>query len=319
VTHTPSAGGYRGTCPVSFSAQDFAEDTEYERLVLERLGTHRVRPAAPDMIYHLESNPQGGASIHMTLGPAETGARRAEELRQALQPLGFVAAYKILDMLVEHVLRANGAPSGRLTFAAKNALLSGATRNLPTPLDVHSDLWDRASTLHSAFVEARHAVTHRRAQVTSNGDLAVYDDQRRLIDTIRSGEVAAFAAAIHALGELVLDASDDARRTNIAAWYLNELQPRHGATPLQATDPMAGRGLLRADLTPISQGVRFDVARARQAIERQQRGYWDLELLLAGGRMFVGRWEDVPDQTASAFDFDPADPPDWLNEQVAAA
>jgi hypothetical protein len=302
---------------VSFSAQDFADDTEYERLVLERLGTHRVRPAAPDMIYHLESNPRGGGSIHVTLGAAETGARRAEELRQALQPLGFVAAYKILDMLVEHVLRANGAPGGRLTFAAKIALLSGTIRHLPRPLDVRSDLWDRAAALHSAFIEARHAVTHRRAQMTASGDLAVYDDQRRLVDMITSGEVAAFAAAMHALAELVLDASDDARRTNIAAWYLNELQPRHSATRLQATDPMAGRGLLRADLTPIPHGVRFDVTRARQAIEGQQRGFWDVELLLEGGRMFVGRWEDVPDQAASVFDFDPAHPPDWLSEQVA--
>jgi hypothetical protein len=51
-------------------------------------------------------------------------------------------------------------------------------------------------------------------------------------------------------------------------------------------------------------------------IERQgEPSLWGLELY-AGGRLFVGRWEDVPDRSADTFEFDPAFPPPWLTEHL---
>jgi hypothetical protein len=35
-----------------------------------------------------------------------------------------------------------------------------------------------------------------------------------------------------------------------------------------------------------------------------------------GGRVFVGHWEDVPDQTAPTYDFHPAALPSWLSEAL---
>lgn len=52
----------------------------------------------------------------------------------------------------------------------------------------------------------------------------------------------------------------------------------------------------------------------REAIAQQGSSFWDLELLDGARRVFVGRWEDVPNQSASGFDFDPIAPPDWLTE-----
>lgn len=52
----------------------------------------------------------------------------------------------------------------------------------------------------------------------------------------------------------------------------------------------------------------------REAIAQQGSSFWDLELLDGARRVFVGRWEDVPNQSASSFDFDPIAPPDWLTE-----
>ncbi len=46
---------------------------------------------------------------------------------------------------------------------------------LPVPLDARRDLWDRISALYGAFKEPRHAVIHRRAQVTPTGQLDVYN------------------------------------------------------------------------------------------------------------------------------------------------
>jgi len=303
-----------------FSPRDFAEDTDYERFVLDRLGPHRVRVAEPGFIYHDEANPEGGRRGNMTvkIGPAIEGAEPREELRRSLRPVGFGAAYKILDMLLEHVLRANGVGGARMTFAQKTSMLSTRPTTLPVPFDRRPELWDRLAPLYRAFQEARHAVTHRRAQVTPAGDLEVYDDSRTLTDTIAGTELAAFSAAVHTLAEAVVDIDADERRTSIAAWHLNMLGSRYGFPPLAATNPDAGRRLLVSDLAPLENGlVRFDVARAGGIVAHQQPpSFWDLELR-AGQRMFVGRWEDVPDSCGDEIDFHPASPPSWLSEQAA--
>jgi len=302
---------------MSFSTSDFADDTDFERFVVGRLGTHRVRvPEEPGRIVHLERNPRGGGKSIEASGGASIGGRRVEEFRASLQPVGFGAAYKILDMLVEHVLGGNGIAARRTSFTRKNALVAQRPRTLPRPLDSHPDAWDAMAKLYVAFQEGRHAVTHRKAQVSPAGDLEVYDDQRQLTDTVSVDEIAAFAAAIHIVAELIIEGADDDRRIQMVGWHLNKLHVRHGLPALSATDPTAGRSLLKADVTEVEGRLRFDVAEAREAIAQQGSSFWDLELLDGERRVFVGRWEDVPNHSASSFDFDPIAPPDWLTEQV---
>jgi hypothetical protein len=117
TTSQPATDIRSGRTPVTmaFNPRAFADDTDYERFALDRLGPHRVRIAEPGLIYHDEANPEGGRRGSMTVkgGTAVMGAQAREELRRSLRPLGFGAAYKILDMLVEHVLRANGVAGWR--------------------------------------------------------------------------------------------------------------------------------------------------------------------------------------------------------------
>ena len=63
--------------------------------------------------------------------------------------------------------------------------------------------------------------------------------------------------------------------------------------------------------------MRFDLRHLREAIEAQagESNAWDLELRGAG-RVFVGRWENVPVRGADSYEFNPAAPPRWLVEQV---
>jgi hypothetical protein len=305
---------------MAFNPSEFADDTEYERFALDRLGAHRVRIAKPGLIYHDEANPEGGRRGSMIVkgGTAVMGAQAREELRRSLRPLGFGAAYKILDMLVEHVLRANGVAGPRMGFAKKRNALSTRPATLPVPLDGHPELWDRMAKLYVAFEETRHGITHRRAQVTSSGDLEIYDNSRARIDTITTAEAAAFAAAVHLLAEVIIDVDGDPRRAAIVAWHVNTLASRHGLSQLPAADPEAGRRLLISDVIPLESGiVRFDVVRAHRIVKHQQPpSLWDLELRL-GDRVFVGRWEDVPTAAGDHIDFHPASPPGWLSEQVA--
>jgi hypothetical protein len=74
--------------------------------------------------------------------------------------------------------------------------------------------------------------------------------------------------------------------------------------------------MLITDLEPLEDGsVRFDVARARGIVNHQPPSLWDLELR-AGGRVFGGRWEEVPNASGDEVDFHPASPPAWLSEQA---
>src|SRR4051812_38453324 len=158
---------------------------------------HRVQVGEPGAIFHDEANPEGGGrrrNVIVSVGSVDAGGRDREELRQALRPVGFGAAYKILDMLIEHVLRANGVSNVR-TFAQKTKALARRPATLPTPLDGRPDLSDRLAKAYIALKDARHAVTHRRAQITPSGDLEVYNDARAVTDIVTSAELTAFAAA----------------------------------------------------------------------------------------------------------------------------
>jgi hypothetical protein len=255
-------------------------------------------------------------SVSISVGDeAAAGAR--EEFARSLRPLSFGAAYKVLDLLVEHVLIANGRPPDSVRrFDQKSAALAQRPANLPVPLDARPDLWDRLVALYKELLNARHAVTHRRAQATSGGDIEVYDDQGNRTDTVSSSEIHSFTAAVHAIAELVIDGQSDDRRLNIVAWHVNELQPRHKLQPIAVTDPAAGLRVLEMDLDELEDGsLRFDVPQAEKHIDSQPAASWDLRLY-AGQRVFVGRWEDVTDRDAP-FDFHPASPPNWLSEEIS--
>jgi hypothetical protein len=294
-----------------FNPADFAADTEFERSVLDCLAILNIRVPEPKYIY---SDKKG---IIGKIGMAEEGTGPREELRVCVRPLLFVASYKVLDMLVEHVLKANTAPSGRLTFEWKRRNVASRPGMLPTPLNNYLTLWDCLVKLYEVFADARNAVTHRRFKVTGAGALEVYDDSRNLVGMITSVENQSFSAGIHATAELVINGQSDRRRTNIAGFYLNTLQQRHGQPLLPATDPNAHRWRLEIGLAEVGDGrLRFDLASAREIIDRQPKpSLWDLRLN-GGGRVFVGFWEEVPDDLASAVDFDPTMPPAWLSPEA---
>jgi hypothetical protein len=70
------------------------------------------------------------------------------------------------------------------------------------------------------------------------------------------------------------------------------------------------------DLDELEDGqFRVDVTRAKAVVEGQEPSFWDLELHVPG-RVFVGRWDDVPNGSADVIDFHPATPPPWLVEEL---
>lgn len=278
-----------------------------------------MRPAEPGARYSVRGK-AAGHDVAISVGSITRGGQALQEFRSSLQPLGFGAAYKVLDMLVEHVLRTNGA-TGWLGFKAKKANLGRHSHALPTPLDGRPDLWERLAVLYVRLVEPRHAVTHRRASAVG-GDLAIYDDARRHTDTLGAAEITSFAAAVHATAELVIDVSDDTRRLDIVAWHLDQLHTRHGLPLLNAADTNAAQRLLELDAEQLADGrLRIDLERVRGTVASQTTpSFWDLRVYDGDRRVFVGRWEDVPDRDdASTFDFSRETPPEWLSEEIPSS
>lgn len=299
-----------------FVRADFADDTDLERLTVARLGA--ARADAEGTIYDLRGQKRSDPPrIERTL-TASVGFDARQELRQSLQPVAFGAAYKIVDMLVEHVLRSGGA-SGRLRFAHKTQSLRARPASLPVPFASHDDLWDRVAKLYTAFQDARHALTHRRAGTGPSGELRVYDERGRQTDVISAFEMTSFAAAALGASELVVASSDNPRRIAELAWHLNQLRTRHGLSPLAGASLGQDLRLLKASLRPLDGGHwQLDVGHLREVIGHQPASaVWDLELYCNGARMFVARWEDVPDhEQAESVEFDGAVLPDWLTEEI---
>jgi hypothetical protein len=302
----------------TFSAVDFAEDTESERYALERLGTHRVRLGEPPIVVDLRGH-EGPANASVLMVSDTFGGEQAEQLPRDLEPLGFAAAYKVLDMLVEHVLRANGATAARLSFDDKKSQIRGsAIERLPTPLDERRDIWERLTRLYGSLGTARHAVTHRRATVSATGDVHVFSNERVRQDVIRRQELGDFAASVHGAAEMTIDESTDPRRLRIIAAHLNLLGSRHRLPPLEEAAAPDDYRLLRANAEQTSdRGLRIDLRRIRDAIAQQPAtAVWDVELHF-GDRVFVAQWEAIPAISRDVVDVDPTALPSWLGERRA--
>lgn len=296
--------------PVAFSKKDFADRTDFERFVLTELGVHRIRIDDPSVIHDLRS---GGGIVARAKGVSMSRAK--QKLAARVRPLSFAAAYKVLDLLVEEVLRANKLLSTHLGFKQKIRKVQIRPAALPHPLAMRPALWDRLAKLFDAFLEARNAVTHRRSDRTPNGGLDVYDNGGTKLDTIGADELAHFVTAVHATAEAVIVAQTDERELDVLAWHLNQLAHRHNLPALQAPDPSIGRRILIADLVDCPEGARaFDVVAVLKTIRGQPPSRWDLELHDDRGRVFVGRWEDVPVVLVGRVPINASGLPDWLDE-----
>ena len=294
----------------------FEGDTAYERFVLDTIATagqppHPTPPPRDDL--------RGGG---LSMARSASDWLAAESVAQAIgsfRPLGFGAAYKVIDALVELVMRMNRepCPKGRWTFAEKQTyVMAGRPGRLPIPLQVPKGYWPRITELYNRFLEPRHALVHRRAAVQQDGTLAPTDQSGVALPTVSKDEQDAFVQLTREVGAAVILGDTGRRRRNRISWNLDLLQRHHGQRRLGARTPRQAIREIVVDLDHAGpRRWRLDGSRVHAHLGTQREAPFDADLIAyAADGSKVATYRAICDEVPDAqVEFDEAALPRWLH------
>ncbi len=297
----------------------FDDDTAYERLVLRTIANADAPP--PGTVFARDDLRGEHRELHRGVH-ASLGGDRVAELRTSLRPLAFGAAYKVLDLLVEMVMRLNGkrSASGRWTFEEKGTFVAaGVPAQRPVSLDRAPDHWGRLAALYLAFVEHRHALVHRRTQVANDGALHATDRAGRPLTPIAADEQDAFVRLAEQVASAVVADAANARLANRIAWELDALTSHDGQPSLSAQRPANVIRQVVVNLEAVDGGRwRLDGGRVHEHIRTQQASPFDADLeahapVGAAEAIYDAHCDDVPEESIT---FGEGAPPPWLRRRM---
>ena len=163
--------------------QQLAERTQYERWLLEAVYTiteQKINLADSDLLTYFCWNADFSQSVQVVIGKASLGDWRPGFLN-AGAPLVFVSAFKLLDMLMEWVIEANGHKVD-FKFSKK---LDQLKKNPRFPPSIESRIWlkQRLLGLYKTLEPYRGTVIHHNQFVSTNGHLEVTTTKKQLPPT----------------------------------------------------------------------------------------------------------------------------------------
>jgi len=294
------------------------DDTEFETSVICALSD-------PDELYQGRESGEyddlrtPGKTAMVREGIVTLGVGAVSRALAGLKPLQFAAAHKALDLIVEAVWRDNGAPPGRLDFKMKQRFVRGATPTV-LPAELDADRWARYSTLFDVWMQARHAMAHRKVSVGAAGALVPYDPSGQPMTAITANELHAFSCAVRALRAALISQRASKRERLRLEWWLDQLAQVHGNPSFGAPHPTATIRLVVLGLEPVADGeLSFSRARVEEHLAGQgDSGHFvDLELHAPSGETYKCSWADVPPLDPVAFH--PLTRPDWLKPATRRA
>lgn len=194
-----------------------AERTEYEAWLLEAvyaLVENELFPSCPDgVVYPVDKSKAQffvHARVNIILGDWRPGFLKAGA------PLVFVAAFKLLDMLVEWILEENGSPS---TFRFQEKLEKLKSRPVFPPL-IESRGWlkDRLGGLYSTLEPLRGTIIHDKHFTVTDGAIKVAGSKKG----IKGAAVEISAAQLRILARTIVSVL----RYVDGTWRLDEFRDR---------------------------------------------------------------------------------------------
>lgn len=171
-------------------------------------------------------------TLHGLIGISDTfGINHAVNVINDLSPLLFNAAYKILDMLMEWIIKENRGNCPWKFFEKINILTSpGAVFSLPYPLTSEPAIFSTFVKLYENLVSYRNALTHGVWGKNQSGDL-VFDfnkNGRRIQGTIHFEQVIRFADCMSLTAREAMNPSTiDHNITSTIKWCLDSIQVLH--------------------------------------------------------------------------------------------
>lgn len=163
----------------------------------------------------------------------EFGLEKAVDVINELSPLLFNASYKILDMLMEWIIRENRGDCP-WRFSEKISLLedSDSTFFLPYPLGEDPSIFAYFERLYRNLSDLRNALTHGVWGRNLSGNLEFnFKKRNRIIQqTIPFEQVIRFADCMSLCGREAICPSTQAKSNIVSTlkWCLDELQSIHG-------------------------------------------------------------------------------------------
>lgn len=206
---------------------DFLTDIAFERFALHEF-CHQPGQSSDLMMIDLRGPNRRLSSCVSSVAFASDSGR----LRSAMASLAFGAAWKVIDLMIEHVLIAASPPrSGRVTIKSKADFATNNRSDLLVAVH-HGDLVDRIAALYRATVELRHALTHR--SVTYQGNLLSDGTTSMSLDSID-----AFAHLALSIADVIASSSGtiDQRTFLDMAHWLNLLGALHRLSPIPNAQP----------------------------------------------------------------------------------
>lgn len=229
-----------------------------------------------------------------------------------LRPLFFGAAWRVLDLVIEHSLRKRQPTRKYWQIEEKETKAREAAGDYH-PLSGDAAIWKRITMTYAATVQARHCLVHRAFAVTPQGDLTGLKDKNRLlVPDVTAGEQEAFCR----LAQVVLWAGGrsglEARDAENLRWLLDQLTAHHrmpalGGTKKSPVEVVAvnasqSGGIWAVDLRYVKEQVSKIMPTGT---------YVDIEIHFPGVGIppLTGRLEDAPDERHCFLD--PKAPPAW--------
>lgn len=288
----------------------FELDTALERDVLERAlplpGLIADGRTATAVLDPAMNQAQIGIHVVETLGATASGC--IEIL--AIRPLLMGAAWKVLDLMLEAALAADGVlPQGRWTIAKK---VSHARSGTGRPVSIPADCWRALMITYAETEQLRHSLVHRRAYTEADGSLTGHSAERAPLRALTVQEQEALARAALRATEMLTGSASGRRAESDLASHLAALANLHGVRFSADRIESIPRLTVIVDAVPGgSDAFVLDLPYIRARQPFRSAPYTDLIVQIRDrpGTSLRGALEDAPDEVLV---IDLNAPPDWL-------
>lgn len=295
------------------SPQEFEDDTAFERYVLN-LTFPLIMPSQGSTVIDLRGQePSVSAFVRpgVAEGTASFGVSGRRIPLKDWRPLLFLAAWKVLDFLIEYALYQSGRREPSYSFKTKvNACNAGL--KVPHNFNGHNDIWRTLTSLYGETVELRHTYVHRHLPVGNDGALYAEDNNRQRIGKpFTVAEQESLCRVAQHTAAAVITGLMNQRVAGDLAYHLDVLRAHHKGKPLNGVESPLSNFVVQIARNPDETGrVALDIDAIRKAATEQASDalYFDLEVYLPD-RVLKGRLEDAD---AGCVHFRPEFLPEWL-------